>query len=90
MDMRFAKCTYFCFLKETGPEFIRNPFQDAEHHIAPEVVIWLKLQGITQVITGEIGSFAQKSLKEALIQAVLIENNSYTMQGIMDKIGWEF
>ncbi|MHB9141240.1 MAG: NifB/NifX family molybdenum-iron cluster-binding protein [Paludibacter sp.] len=89
MDMRFAKCTYFCFLKETGSEFIRNPFQDAERHIAPEVVDWLKLQGITQVITGEIGSFAQKSLKEAHIQVVLIDNNNYTVQGIMNKIGWD-
>ncbi len=87
--MRFAKCAYFCFLKESEAEFILNPFQDGEKHIAPEVVEWLKLQGVTQVITGEIGSFAQKSLKGARIQAVLIENNNYTVQGIMDKIGWK-
>lgn len=88
MDMRFARCSYFCFLKETGPEFIANPFQDQEQHIAPDVVNWLKTQGIDQIITGEIGSFAQKSLREARIQAVLMDANNYSIQGILSKIGW--
>ena len=89
MDMRFARCSYFCFLKETGLEFILNPFQDTEQHIAPDVVKWLKEQGVDQIITGEIGSFAQKSLKEAHIQAVLIDNNNYTVQAIVQKMGWK-
>ena len=89
MDMRFARCSYFCFLIETGPEFILNPFQDMEQHIAPDVVNWLKEQGVDQIITGEIGSFAQKSLKESHIQAVLIDNNNYTVQAIIQKIGWK-
>ncbi|MFY9152436.1 MAG: NifB/NifX family molybdenum-iron cluster-binding protein [Prolixibacteraceae bacterium] len=87
MDMRFAKCSYFYFLKEEGYEFIQNSFQEAEGHIAPSVVNWLKEQGITQVITGEIGSIAHKSLKEAHIQAILIENDRSTVQQILKKIG---
>lgn len=89
MDMRFARCTYFCFLRETGPEFILNPFQEQEQHIAPDVVKWLKERGVDQIITGEIGSFAQKSLREARIQAVLIDSNNYSVQGILNKIGWK-
>lgn len=89
MDMRFARCSYFCLLKETGPEFIVNPFQDQEQHVAPNLVNWLKEQGVDEVITGEIGSFAQKGLKEARIQAVLIDANNYSVQGILNKIGWE-
>ncbi len=87
MDMRFAKCSYFCFLNETGFEFVQNPHQEAEGHIAPTVVNWLKELGIKQVITGEIGSTAQKSLKEAHIQAVLIDSDKYSVQGIISKLG---
>lgn len=85
MDMRFAKCSYFCFLKEE-PVFLENKFQDQEGHIAPTVVTWLKEQGVTQVFTGEIGSTAQKSLEEAHIQTILIENDKFTIQGILKKI----
>ncbi len=88
MDMRFAKCLYFCFLKEDLPVFILNPFQEQEGHIAPTVVEWLKEQGVTQVITGEIGSIAQKSLKEVRIQAVLIENDKTSIRYILKKIGY--
>jgi len=86
MDMRFAKCSYFCFLKEEVPVFHPNIFKEEEGHIAPSVVNWLKEQGVVQVITGEIGSTAQKSLKEAHIQAVLIENDKYTVRDILKKI----
>ena len=87
MDMRFAKCSYFCFLKDDGPEFIQNPFQEAEGHIAPSVVKWLKENEVEQVITGEIGSIAHKSLKEARIQTILIENDRSTIQAILKKFG---
>jgi len=86
MDMRFAKCLYFCFLKEEGPVFLLNRFQDQEGHIAPSVVNWLKEQGVTQVFTGEIGSTAQKSLRDAHIQAILMEDDKFTIQGILKKI----
>lgn len=86
MDLRFAKCSYFCFLKEAGPVFQLNPFLEQDGHIAPLVVNWLKEQGVVQVITGEIGSIAQKSLKEARIQVILIENDKDTIQGILKKI----
>jgi len=86
MDMRFAKCIYFCFLKEEGPFFMMNIFREEEGHIAPSVVNWLKEQGVSRIITGEIGSTAQKSLMNAQIQAVLIENDKYTIQSILKKI----
>jgi predicted Fe-Mo cluster-binding NifX family protein len=86
MDMRFAKCSYFCFLKEEGPVFLANIYKEEDGHIAPTVVNWLKEQGVVQVITGEIGFTAQKSLKEAHIQAVLIENDKYTVRDILKKI----
>jgi predicted Fe-Mo cluster-binding NifX family protein len=86
MDMRFARCPYFYFLKETETEFIQNPFQENEGHIAPLVVQWLKEQGVTRLITGEIGSIAKNSLKESQIQTVLIDNDKYTIQSILNKL----
>jgi predicted Fe-Mo cluster-binding NifX family protein len=86
MDMRFAKCSYFCFLTVDGPVFMANAFQEQEGHVAPSVVEWLKEKGVEKVITGEIGSTAQKCLKEAHIQAVLIESDKYTVNAIIKKI----
>ena len=86
MDMRFAKCSFFYILKKDETEFIQNPFSNNEGHIAPLVVEWLKELGITRVITGEIGSIAQKSLKESHIQVILIENDRNTIQSILNKM----
>lgn len=86
MDMRFAKCSYFCFLTLEGPVFIANSFQEQEGHIAPSVVKWLKEKDVERVITGEIGSTAQRCLKDAHIQAVLIESDKYTINTILKKI----
>lgn len=86
MDMRFAKCSYFCFLTVDGPVFMANAFQEQEGHVAPMVVEWLKEKGVEKVITGEIGSTAQKCLKEAHIQAVLIESDKFTVNAILKKI----
>lgn len=86
MDMRFAKCSFFYLIKQNESVFIRNPFQNNEGHVAPLVVQWLKEQGVTKVITGEIGTIAQKSLKEAHIQTALLENDRNTIQNILNKI----
>ncbi len=84
--MRFAKCSYFCFLTQEGPVFIANAFQEQEGHVAPSVVKWLKGKEVDKVITGEIGSTAQRSLKEAHIQVVLIESDKFTVNAILKKI----
>lgn len=86
MDVRFAKCSFFYLLRQNDSVFIRNPFQNNEGHVAPLVVQWLKEQGVTRLITGEIGTIAQKSLKEAQIQTALLEANRKTIQHILSKI----
>lgn len=86
MDMRFAKCSFFYILKQDESVFIRNPYQNNEGHIAPIVVQWLSEQGVTHVITGEIGTIAQISLKEAKIQTILVESDRKTIQNILNKI----
>lgn len=87
MDMRFARCPFFCLLKDAGKTtFLPNPFHETEGHIAPQVVQWLGEQGVTRLITGEIGSTAKNSLKEAKIQSVLIDNDKNTIQGILNKL----
>lgn len=85
MDMGFIRCSYFCILKQDETEFILNPFHNQEGDIAALVVQWLIEKDITLLITGEISSVAKKSLKQAQIQTVLIDNDKNTMQTILDK-----
>lgn len=82
IDLRFTKCPYFGILKESETQFIQNPFCDKNGDIAALLVQWLKKQGVTLLITGEICSLAKKSLKNAHIQTLLIDNDKSTMQTI--------
>jgi len=82
IDLRFTKCPYFGILKESETQFIQNPFCDKNGDIAALVVQWLKHQGVTLLITGEIDTSAKKCLKDAHIQTLLIDNDKSTMQTI--------
>lgn len=86
MDMQFASCSYFYILKEKEPEFIPNPFHDKEGPTAPLVVQWLKEQGITRLITGEMGSIDKHSLKKAHINTVLFDYDKNTIQMILNML----
>ena len=86
VDLRFARCPYFCIVEQDNYRFVVNPFTQEENNVAPMVIDWLSNQGIDKIITGEIGSIAKNNLEEKKIQVILLNEEKINIGGILKKL----
>lgn len=87
-DLRFGRAAWFCLLDEASGKisFHQNEFQESTHGAgtrAAERVIEL---GATKVISGDFGPKAKELLEKFDIQMVIISDDTYTIDDIIQKM----
>ena len=86
MDLRFGRCPYFLITDGTQTHFIENKFSRETNQVGRRVVELLKEAKVTQVITGEIGPLAKKTLEENQIQIIMLSEDKISLQHILKKM----
>lgn len=86
MDLRFGRSPYFLITDGSTTHFIANPYQAEEKNISSKVVELLKKEGITKIITGEVGPTAKLSLDESKIQLIMLTDDKVSLQYILKKM----
>ena len=87
MDLRFGKCENIVIFNVTTNQYsiIENPFKDDENS-GIQLVEFLKEQGITGIITGEVGPKESVLLNSKKLQLILIHEDRIKIEEIMDRI----
>lgn len=87
LDLRFGKCAYIVFFDPEKNVFSiqENKFIDQEHS-GVKLVDYLRKEGVTTIITGEVGPMVSKKLEKEKIQLVLLEEERIKIEEVMDRI----
>ncbi len=87
MDLRFGKCENVVIFNVSSNQYsvIENPFKEDEQS-GIQLVKFLKEQGVTSIITGEIGPKVSALLETEKLQLILLHEERIKIDEIMDKI----
>jgi len=87
LDLRFGKCANIVFFDPEKNVFSiqENTFIDQEHS-GIKLVEYLQKEGVTTIITGEVGPMVSKKLEKEKIQLVLLDEERIKIEDIMDRI----
>lgn len=87
MDLRFGKCENVVIFNVSTNQYsvVENPFKEAENS-GIQLVEFLKEQGVTSIITGEIGPKVSALLEAEKLQLILLHEEKIKIDEIMDKI----
>jgi predicted Fe-Mo cluster-binding NifX family protein len=87
MDLRFGKCENVVIFNVTTNQYsiLENPFKDTENS-GVQLVQFLKEQGITGIITGEVGPKVSALLESEKLQLILLREEKIKIEEIMDRI----
>ena len=62
-----------------------NPFKDGDH-AGVKLVNFLEKNGITAIITGEVGPMVQEKLEKDKIQLILLDEDRIKIEEILERI----
>ncbi len=87
LDIRFGKCNYVVIfdVKKNQYSISKNQFL-SESHSGIKLVQYLIQQGVTTIITGEVGPMVSAQLEKDKLQLVLLEEERIKIDEIMDRI----
>ena len=87
MDLRFGKCENIVIFNVSTNQYsiVENPYKDSEN-IGIQLVEFLKDQGITGIITGEVGPKVSALLETEKLQLILLNEERIKIEEIMDRI----
>jgi predicted Fe-Mo cluster-binding NifX family protein len=87
MDLRFGKCENVVIFNATTNQYsiVENPFKETENS-GIQLVLFLKEQGITGIITGEVGPKVSALLETEKLQLILLREEKIKIEEIMDRI----
>lgn len=87
MDLRFGKCENVVIFNVTKNQYsiIENPYKESENS-GIQLVNFLKEQGITGIITGEVGPKVSALLESEKLQLILLPEERIKIDEIMDRI----
>ncbi|NOR74197.1 MAG: hypothetical protein GQ525_03455 [Draconibacterium sp.] len=87
LDLRFGKCENIVIFNATKNQYsiIDNPFKESENS-GIKLVDLVKKEGVTTIITGEIGPKAGKLIKEKKLQLVLLSEERIKIEEVMNRI----
>ena len=87
LDLRFGKCSYLVFFdpQKNVYSIQENPFVEDEHS-GIKLVHYLQEEGITCIITGEVGPLVSKKLEQEKLQLVLLHEERIKIEEIMNRI----
>ncbi len=87
LDVRFGKCeNIVIFDAEKNQYSIAENQFIKEKHSGIKLVEYLKSQGVTAIITGEVGPMVSTQLEKEKFQLVLLSEERIKIDEIMDRI----
>ncbi|WP_297101012.1 NifB/NifX family molybdenum-iron cluster-binding protein [uncultured Draconibacterium sp.] len=88
LDLRFGKCEYIVLFDVDKNQYSieENKFIE-ESHSGIKLVDFLKEQGVTTIVTGEVGPMVSERLEKEKLQLVLLHEERIRVDEIMDRIG---
>lgn len=87
LDLRFGKCEYIVLFDVEKNQYSidANQFIEEEHS-GIKLVDFLKEQGVTTIVTGEVGPMVSERLEKEKLQLVLLHEERIRVDEIMDRI----
>ncbi|QIA09523.1 NifB/NifX family molybdenum-iron cluster-binding protein [Draconibacterium halophilum] len=88
LDLRFGKCEYIVLFDVDKNQYSIEENQFIEKpHSGIKLVDFLKEQGVTTIVTGEVGPMVSERLEKEKLQLVLLHEERIRVDEIMDRIG---
>lgn len=87
LDLRFGKCLYIVVFNSEKNEYTisENPFKDGENS-GINLVKYLKKEGVTTIITGEVGPKVSQMLEKEKLQLVLLSEERIKIDEVLTRI----
>ena len=87
LDVRFGRCESIVIYDPVKKDhaIMDNPFKEGDH-AGIRLVNFLEKNGVTAVITGEVGPLVQQKLEKDKIQLILLEEDRIKIEEILSRI----
>lgn len=87
LDLRFGKCeSIVIYNRENGQvTMLENPYKNTEHS-GVQLIKFLKKEGVTTIITGEIGPSVSDLIEKEHLQLVLLHEEKIRIEEIIGRL----
>lgn len=87
LDLRFGKCeNVVLYNADTGKySIIENPYKNSEHS-GIQLVKFLQKEGVSTIITGEVGPMVSNLLEKEKLQLVLLHEEKIKIEEIIERL----
>lgn len=87
LDLRFGKCENVVLFNTSTNQYsiIENPYKNTEHS-GINLVKFLQNEGVTTIITGEIGPKVSSLLEKDKLQLVLLDEERIKIEDVLERI----
>jgi predicted Fe-Mo cluster-binding NifX family protein len=87
LDLRFGKCENVIIYNRGSDQlrFLENPFRNTDHS-GVQLVNFLKKEGVTTIITGEVGPLVSNLLEKENLQLVLLHEEKIKVEDIIERL----
>ena len=87
LDLRFGKCeNVVLYNAETGAfNILENPYKNSDHSCI-QLVKFLQNEGVSTIITGEVGPMVSNLLEKEKIQLVLLHEEKIKIEEIFERL----
>jgi predicted Fe-Mo cluster-binding NifX family protein len=87
LDLRFGKSEYIVIYNGPSGEYsiIENPYKDSDHS-GVKLIKHLQNEGVSVIITGEVGPMVSNLLEKEKLQLVLLQEEKIKVEEIINRI----
>jgi predicted Fe-Mo cluster-binding NifX family protein len=87
LDLRFGKCENVVLYNTSNDQFsiIENPYKNSENS-GIQLVRFLQNEGVSTIITGEVGPMVSQLLEKEKLQLVLLEEERIKIEDVLARI----
>jgi len=87
LDLRFGKCENVVLYNNSTDQFsiIENPYKNSENS-GIQLVRFLQNEGVSTIITGEVGPMVSQLLEKEKLQLVLLEEERIKIEDVLARI----
>lgn len=87
LDLRFGKCeNIVLYYSATGKyNILENPYKNTDHS-GIQLVKFLKAEGVSTIITGEVGPMVSNLLEKEKLQLVLLSEEKIRIEEITERL----
>jgi predicted Fe-Mo cluster-binding NifX family protein len=88
LDLRFGKCENVVIYDDKKKEIniLENPYKNSDHS-GTELIKFLKNEGVSVIITGEVGPHVSSLLEKEKLQLVLLNEEKIKIEEVIERLG---